>query len=204
MRKSILLIALSMFLLTGLYHCGGSVTHGVQGEDLVDGDISGDTWSGYDLQRVANHMASSIMQNRILNRLADANPRPRWVLAKELEIANVSDHIDTRGVMVKVRTQLIKKGFATFVDDAAIKDILTQLSLQQSALYDTSKATKIGKLVGARLILRGRISEIKKSNSDASLLFYNITMQVVDIQTSEIVWTDEKEIARKWDKPSFR
>ena len=63
---------------------------------------------------------------------------------------------------------------------------------------------KIGKLAGARLILRGRITSIKKRTSDVTIVFYNITLQVVDIQTREIIWTDEAEISRRWDKPTFR
>jgi hypothetical protein len=106
--------------------------------------------------------------------------------------------------MEKIRTKLINAGFATFVDDQAIEDILNQLQLQQSGLFDDKTVTKIGKLVGARLILRGTISSIRKRTDRRDIIYYNITLQLVNIQTGEIVWTDEKEIQRLTSKSVFR
>lgn len=203
MRKSILLFALSLFLLTGLIHCGGSVTTGVNTDIDNYADVDAGSWNSNDLKRVVNKMVQSIDQHRMLRRISESNPAPRWILASEMQ-NDTDEHLSTRLIMEKVRTQLVKRGMAIFVDDQALNDILKEMSLQQSALFDPNKAVKVGKLAGARLILRGRISNIRKSTTDTTIVFYNVTLQVVDIQTREIIWTDEAEISRRWDKPTFR
>ena len=125
------------------------------------------------------------------------------MMAKDLK-NETDEHVNTRTIMEKIRTKLINAGFATFVDDQAIEDILNQLQLQQSGLFDDKTVTKIGKLVGARLILRGTISSIRKRTDRRDIIYYNITLQLVNIQTGEIVWTDEKEIQRLTSKSVFR
>ena len=106
--------------------------------------------------------------------------------------------------MEKIRTKLINEGIANFIDDQAIEDILNQMKLQQSGLFDNKTVAQIGKLVGAKLILRGTISSIRKKSDRKDIIYYNITLQLVNIQTGEIVWTDEKEIQRLTSKSMFR
>jgi uncharacterized protein (TIGR02722 family) len=106
--------------------------------------------------------------------------------------------------MEKIRTKLINSGTAKFVDDQAVSDILEQLKLQQSGLFDNAAVAKVGKLVGAKLILRGTISSIRKRTERTDIIYYNITLQIVNIETGEILWTDEKEIQRLTHKSLFR
>ncbi|GMT50308.1 MAG: hypothetical protein IEMM0008_1847 [bacterium] len=166
---------------------------------------SGPDWSPEDLIRVTKNMSVSIKKSRFVRSPLYITGKPRWILARDM--ANDTDeHINTRVIMEKIRTQLIrsKKRPFRFIDDQALQDILNQLSLQQSALFDQKKTARIGKLVGAKLILRGRISNIRRRSKRSNYVFYNITLQAVSIETSEILWTDEDEISRRTTKSRFR
>ena len=99
---------------------------------------------------------------------------------------------------------MINEGTASFIDDQATEDILNQMKLQQSGLFDHKTVVQVGKLVGAQLILRGMISSIRKRSDRTDVIYYNITLQLVDIKTGEIVWTDEKEVQRLTRKSFFR
>ncbi len=202
-RLSILFIAILMALST--LTCASRGGGGIK-ENLSDTEMQVDAeWSAKDLRRVTRRMTRSIRSSRFVRSRKYRRAKPRWILARDM--ANDTDeHINTRVIMEKIRTQLFKSRRIPFrfIDDQALDEVLKQQSLQQSALFDSSKVAKIGRLVGAKLILRGRISNIRKRSGGANIVFYNITLQVVDIETSEIIWTDEDEISRRVGKSRFR
>lgn len=161
--------------------------------------ITGSDWSASDLKRVSKKMGTSISRSHFLGRY----PEARWVLAKNLR-NDTDEHINTRQIMEKIRTQIINNGTAIFIDDQALDDILNQLRMTRSDLYDPTKIPQIGKLSGAKLILRGTISNIRQKTDSVDVNYYNITLQVVDMETGEIRWTDEAEIQRITEKGYFR
>lgn len=59
-------------------------------------------------------------------------------------------------------------------------------------------------MIGAKYVLRGRISSIRKRSERTDIIFYNITLQIVNIETGDIAWTDEKEIKRLTARALFR
>jgi PBP1b-binding outer membrane lipoprotein LpoB len=83
------------------------------------------------------------------------------MLARDMK-NETDEHVNTRTIMEKIRNRLINEGMANFIDDQAIEDILSQMKLQQSGLFDNKTVAQVGKLVGAKLILRGAISSIRK------------------------------------------
>jgi uncharacterized protein (TIGR02722 family) len=195
-RFNLVLLVIIISLLAG---CGPTIRYEIKDEETV----TGSDWSAKDLKDVSEYMMVSIKQSAFISSPQYKSERPRWLLAKDLK-NETDEHVNTRTIMEKIRTKLINEGVASFVDDQAIEDILNQLQLQQSGLFDNKTVTKVGKLVGAKLILRGTISSIRKRTDRKDIIYYNITLQLVNIQTGEIIWTDEKEIQRLTSKSMFR
>lgn len=195
-RFSLVLLIIIISLLAG---CGPTIRYEIKDEETV----TGSDWSAKDLKDVSEYMTASINKSVYIMNLQKNSEKPRWMLAKDLK-NETDEHVNTRTIMEKIRTRLINEGVANFVDDQAIEDILNQLKLQQSGLFDNKTAAQVGKLVGAKLILRGTISSIRKKSDRQDIIYYNITLQLVNIQTGEIIWTDEKEIQRLTRKSLFR
>lgn len=179
--------------------CGPSIKSSISDDETV----TGSDWSARDLKEVSDYMVASIGSSRFIKNSAYTGNANRWMLAKDLK-NDTDEHVNTRTIMEKIRTGLIKNGVAVFVDDQAVSDILNQLRLQQSGLFDDRSAARVGKLVGAKIILRGTLSSIRKRTSRTDIIYYNITLQIVNIETGEILWTDEKEIQRLTEKSLFR
>ncbi|OPY86860.1 MAG: Penicillin-binding protein activator LpoB [Smithella sp. PtaU1.Bin162] len=179
--------------------CAPTIQYEIKDEQTV----TGSDWSAKDLKDVSDYMAASIKRSAFITSPQYAGEKPRWMLARDMR-NETDEHVNTRTIMEKIRTRLINDGTAKFIDDQAIEDILSQMKLQQSGLFDNKTVAQVGKLVGARLILRGTISSIRKKSDRQDIIYYNITLQLVSIQTGEIVWTDEKEIQRLTSKSIFR
>lgn len=182
-----------------IFGCATTIRHGIADNETV----TGSDWSAKDLKEVADHMVNSIAKSANLPGSELRQGKPRWILAKDLR-NETDEHVNTRTIMEKVRTKLINDGIARFVDDQALNDILNQLKFQQSGLFDNKTVAQIGKLVGAKYILRGTISSIRKRSDRTDIIYYNITLQAVSIETGEIIWTDEKEVQRLTTKGLFR
>jgi penicillin-binding protein activator len=197
--KTGLNLVLLVIIVSVLAACGPTIRYEIKDEETV----TGSDWSAKDLKDVSEYMTGSIKQSAFISSPQYKSEKPRWMLAKDLK-NETDEHVNTRTIMEKIRTRLINEGIAGFVDDQAIEDILNQLQLQQSGLFDDKTVARVGKLVGAKLILRGTISSIRKRTDRKDIIYYNITLQLVNIQTSEILWTDEKEIQRLTSKSVFR
>jgi len=182
-----------------IFGCATTIRHGIADNETV----TGSDWSANDLKEVADHMVNSIAKSANSPGSELRQGKPRWILAKDLR-NETDEHVNTRTIMEKVRTKLINDGIAKFVDDQALNDILNQFKFQQSGLFDNKTVVQIGKLVGAKYILRGTISSIRKRSDRTDIIYYNITLQAVSIETGEIIWTDEKEVQRLTTKGLFR
>ena len=179
-------------------------------EQTTEIDLDTDTaedadYSSADLLLISEEMVNSIKANGFHQHYAAAHngQRPVMILARALE-NNTDEHIDTRMILDKVRTQLIKDGVAQFVDDQAFDQALDQLNMQATDLYDDSKAAQLGRFVGAHYIMRGSIGNIRKMEGRETRNYFLITMTIVDIETLLITWIDEVEYKRKSTKGSTR
>jgi uncharacterized protein (TIGR02722 family) len=162
-------------------------------------------YSSADLMRISDEMVASIRAHGFAQSYAarHGGEKPVMILARALE-NKTDEHIDTRLVLEKIRTALIKGGVARFVDDKAFDQALDQLNMQATDLYDDTKAARIGRFVGAHYIMRGAISNIRKVDGRETRNYFNINMTIVDVETLLITWTDEVEFKRASTKGSMR
>lgn len=186
-------------LLIFVTSCATTIRQGISDDETV----TGSDWSAKDVKEIADYMANSISKAAAVPGSVLYGKKTRWILARDLR-NDTDEHVNTRTIMEKVRTKLIQAGIASFVDDQAVTDILNQLKFQQSGLFDDKTVARVGKLVGAQYILRGTISSIRKRTERTDIIYYNVTLQAVDIETGEIIWTDEKELQRMTRKGLFR
>ncbi len=117
-----------------------------------------------------------------------------------------SEHIDTSGITDSIRTSLLKSGrFRLAATDQGQDDLGEQVRFQQgSGRVDPNLAKAFGKQIGADMVLTGNLRSIEKSKrrnlEDAAKktddVWYQFVLELVDIETGEIVWMEEKDIRK--------
>lgn len=145
-----------------------------------------------DLQTIAESMTRSLLSSAVIQN----GGRPRLTLA---EVKNkTSEYIDTSSITKSIRAQLTKSGAVRFV--ASIDEMQTQtdelVRQNQSGLYDKKSTKKIGKMRGADFRLEGEIGSIVKRSGDIKDVYYKFSLTMVNVETGEIEWADEKEIRK--------
>ena len=124
-------------------------------------------------------------------------------------------HIDMNMITSSIRTKLIRSRLFRFVDRTTAADDLQMMNDQAlNGLTDQRKAVRAGQQSAAQMYLYGELSEMRQSVHDASENWMNITfskttdryykfnLNLKDLRTGEIVWTDEQEI-RKDEKRRY-
>jgi uncharacterized protein (TIGR02722 family) len=145
-----------------------------------------------DLQKVAEEMTRSLL---VSNLVVEGN-RP---LITVQDVKNfTSEYIDTRGITDTIRTELSRSGVVRFVvDEAAMEQQISEIERQQNEeYYDQETTAEKGNMVGAGYRLEGSIRSIVKQNKDVKDVYYKVNLQVWDVRTGIMEWSEETEIRK--------
>ncbi len=160
-------------------------------------------WGSTDLQTFSQNMADSLLGDPDLSYLANPNKgNDLRVVAYMGGISNeTSEHINTRDIMRKLTTALVQSGKIRVVGDEAAQDeIGEQVRFQQgSGRVDPAEAKAFGRQKGAEVVVYGSLSSITKKKGGSlggktKDVYYLFVLNCVNIETSEIIWSEEAEI----------
>ena len=187
-KKTIPAIFFTLIFFSG---CGGMrVNYGDPGAvETVTID-----YGSTDLQTIAEAMIESLLVHPALE------DRPVVYVSR---IRNkTSEHIDTEAITDKIKTAMLKSGKVRFTAISEINDeMIEQLRYQsESGMVDPRTRTAIGKQVGADLMLYGDIISIVKSVGRKQDVYYKINLELADLKTGLIEWSEEKEIRKQAKK----
>ena len=196
-RKIIPLLALILLFAA----CGGPQTGRVSGdgevtyEDSQAEETVTTQWSSTDMQTTAETMTQSLLASRWI---AQAVEQPKIRLR---EVKNYTDeHIDTKSITDKIRIRLLRSGMVRFLaDDANLDDVFAERELTETVT--TRSENKL--LADTDYIITGAVRSIRKRTKTVGDVFYQITLEMTDPQSGEIIWADEKEIRKRTAKPKI-
>lgn len=190
------LLLAGLFLLGG---CSGPSVGRVQGDgsvsygnpDEVETLTGG--WGSTDLQMTAESMTQSLLDSRWISMAASA-PRIRL-----REVINRTDeHIDTKAITEKIRIKLMKSGQVRFLTDSGnMEEVFAERDFTESMTRKGENKL----MLETDYIVTGTVRSIRKTTKEAGDLYYLITLELVDPQSGEIMWADEKEIRKTTTKP---
>lgn len=170
---------------------GGNVSYG--DEKAVE-TLTAD-FGSTDLQSTAEKMTQSLLQTRYI---AKAQQPPKVRLR---DVKNQTyEHIDTKAITDKIRIKLLQSGYVRFLAD---KGNLDQVNDERDFTETSTKKTNVKAMTDTDYIITGTVRSIKKATSKVQDVYYNISLELVDPQSGEILWADEKEIRKVSNKPSI-
>jgi uncharacterized protein (TIGR02722 family) len=160
--------------------------------------------TGYDfgdLRWLGDSIGTDLMASSLLS------PSGKKPIIVVMGIENRTDeHIDTKAITDTIRTKLINGGKADFVNESRRDSLLKEQGFQLANCTPETRAM-IGKQLGARYMLSGSLIKIKKDTprqvrvSKQEEVYFQLTAEVTDLETSLIAWTTQKERVRGASKP---
>jgi len=197
-RKSIFLVfaAVIVFMMTGC----SATTRDISPDETIHYD------EGYDFSdknAIVNDLVESLLNKPpLVSRLDD---RPVLIV---YGVANrTSEHIETDGITDDIRREILQSGRARFVNKVQRDNIQSESDYQYGGNVSAETRLARARQVGAEYMVTGTLRSIKKNQpkqvrlTKKTLQYYSLTLELTDLQTGLIEWTDSAEIVRESSKP---
>jgi penicillin-binding protein activator len=154
-----------------------------------------------DLQSMSAKMVQSLIDSPITSDISSAG---HPVLFVDSIRNKTSEHIDTEALTDTMRTQLLRSGKYRFVDMSKVAAVKEQLEYQQAGgMVDPASMVRMGKQTGAHYMLYGNLASIVKNNGKVKDVFYQLTMNLMDLTSGELIWADQQEIRKQSKKKTL-
>ncbi len=191
------LLALVGFITSGSVSCGPKAFVRGDYDEVEKENNLNDLWSETDMQKVVTDLVGSMVGH---HEISNAK-RPPIVMVTKLQ-NKTSEVIDTQSVMDMVRVELSRGGRVSFIDKEAREDVAAEYEYQNSGMM--SEETKKGKggQIGADYIVNGRLDSIVQEAGKDKTVYYKVTLNLTNLKTNVIVWSDYKQIRKKYRKQS--
>lgn len=193
-RLFIAAVALGALALTG---CGPKAFTKGDYDDPNKQNLLNDSWSETDMQVTVKTMVESLVKHPSIAKAK----APPIVMVTNLQ-NKTSEHIDTQSIMDMVRVELTNTGSVAFIDKEARQDIAEEYNYQDSGMVNQQTKKGPGGQVGADFIVNGRLDSIVQEVGKDKTVYYKITLNMTNLKTSVITWTDQKQIRKAFKKKS--
>ena len=107
-------------------------------------------------------------------------------------------HLDMASITDSIRTKLVRSRKFRFMDRTTSADDLQFMNDQAlNGLTDAKKAVRAGKQIAAQMYLYGALTEMRDHTNGVTDRYFKFTLNLKDLASGEIVWTDEQEIRKE-------
>jgi len=196
MKKLVFLIIVSMSMLI-LPSCGGSgktTKVNVSEDDDVNtrNELTG-KWNDADSRATAKLQVTQMLTEAwYTEALTELGKKPMVVVGKIKNKSN--EHINTTTFIKDLQRALILSRKVRFASDKAKKLRSQKEDQMTNATDDTAKS--MGKELGADYMMFGEINTMTDRLGGKTLKYYQVNLELHNIQTGEIVWIGEKKIKK--------
>lgn len=198
--KKVLIVVLALTALL-LMACGPSVkVKRISPDTTVD--LSG-KWNNTDSRLVAEEMIRDVVARPWLSSFSRETGRTPVVVIGMMRNLS-SEHIEMGTFVSDVSRELINSGAVRFVSSQEERDELRDERADQQYFASEETAKRMAAEIGADFMLQGTVKTIMDSVDRTKAKYYQIDMQLVNVETSEKVWIGNKEIMKIVETKRFK
>jgi uncharacterized protein (TIGR02722 family) len=136
--------------------------------------------------------------------IVEETARRRPVLVVDRVKNKTMQHIDTESITDSIRARMLKSGKFRFIDRTTDEQSIDEVRYQQeSGLVKKGSPVRFGQQLAPEYILTANFSEIQQRNSDTKDVYYKFTMNLKNLTTGILEWSDEKEIRKVATRSTF-
>jgi hypothetical protein len=190
-------VAVLSVIVAGLAGCGAE-TKVTRVDAGVVTDLSG-RWNDTDSRMVAESMVKEALEYPWLNNFSQTKRRQPVVVVGTV-LNNSHEHINVQTFVTDLERELTNSQKLTFVAGKSEREEVRTERKEQAmfAREDTQKAP--GKEIGADYMMKGTIATILDEADGTKAMFYQVDLQMVDLESNAKVWFGQKKIKKVIEK----
>ncbi|MCR6641559.1 MAG: penicillin-binding protein activator LpoB [Sporocytophaga sp.] len=157
-------------------------------------DLSG-RWNDVDSRLVAEEMAKDMINRPWRNDFISRNNKKPTIIVGV--ISNKShEHIDALTFIKDLERECINTGTIRVVQNAEFREKLREERADQQQFASPETQKRWGRELGADYMVFGTINSIVDSEGKRKVVFYQINLELADLETNELVWIGDKKIKK--------
>ena len=194
------LFAVSVLFLTG---CGGPGIQVTRTEPDEVTDLSG-VWNDTDSRLVSEEMISDCLSRPWLGEHTGKFGKKPVVLVGTVQNKS-HEHIAVETFVKDLQRELVNSARVSFVAESDIREAMRDEKYDQSIHASPETMKEMGKELGADYMLFGVLNTIIDQVEGTQAKFYQVDLELINIETNEKVWLGQKKIKKivTRDKHSF-
>ena len=190
MKMKNIIVFLIVLILTG---CGSSRQVSRMAADQAT-DLSG-KWNDTDSRLVAEQMVSSLTSKPWLDNFVAKNGKNPTVIVGTIRNLS-SEHIQTDIFVKDIERELVNSGKVTFVASKQERKEVREERLDQQSEATEETAKRLAAEQGADYMLSGSIKDQVDRIDGTETKFYQVDMELIDVESNAKVWIDSKKIKK--------
>ena len=177
--------------------CGGTKVNRVTHDSVID--LSG-KWNDTDSRLVAEEMLRDCLGAAWYKSYEAQGKAPTVIVGS---VRNKShEHIDAETFIKDMERTLINSGKVDFVANKGERDQIREEKADQAANASVETRSLAGEESGADLMLIGTINSIVDKEGGKSVVFYQVNLELVNIESNRKLWIGDKKIKKYVTKSS--
>jgi uncharacterized protein (TIGR02722 family) len=161
-------------------------------------DLSG-RWNDTDSRMVAEAMVKEALQYPWLGNFSQAKGRQPVVVVGTV-VNNSHEHISVQTFITDLERELTNSQKVTFVAGKGERDEV-RTERKEQAVYASEETQKApGKEIGADYMMKGTIATILDEADGTKAVFYQVDLQMIDLENNTKVWYGQKKIKKVVEK----
>ena len=195
------LARIPMYLLLALVvGCAGTDIKRVDTKETID--LSG-KWNDTDSRLVSEEMVNDALKRPWITRFMKENKGNLPTVIVGTVKNRSHEHINVQTFVKDLERALINSGEIDFVASKAERGELREERKDQASHASEVTAKSEGEEIGADFMLKGVINTIEDKISGKSVMFYQVNLELINIETNKKVWIGEKKIKKFIKKSRF-
>ena len=193
-------LLIAFFVLPLLLACGTKVE---RMDVNTTKDLSG-KWNDTDSRLVAETMIQECLNGAwYAKALRESRGKEPVVIVGTVN-NDTMEHINTGAFIEELQRALINSGKVEFVASSSERGEIRQERLEQDEYASEATRKAFGQEVGVDYMLSGVLSSIVDQEGRKSVVFYQVNLKLINIETNKILWNGQKQIKKYVAKKSLK
>lgn len=158
-------------------------------------DLSG-RWNDSDSRLSAEALIEQALNEHWLSDFMRQNNNERPVVIAGFVKNKSHEHINAETFVKDLEKAFIKSGRVRLVQAGEKREELRRERADQQDFSSVATMKSWGQEVGADFMLQGTINSIVDSYKNEKIVYYQIDLELTNIETNEIVWIGDKKIKK--------
>lgn len=171
--------------------CRKTVTRVNTDEDI---DLSG-RWNDGDSRRVAEALTQSALEGRWLEDFQRKNNRQPVMIVGMIQNKS-HEHIAAETFIKDMEKEFVRTGLVRVVQNSVFREKLREERADQQEFASPDTQKRWGAELGADYMMFGTINSIVDQEGRRQVTFYQVDLELANLETNELAWIDGKKIKK--------